>query len=684
MAMGLVPQVETGSDAAYAFDRVRAATVHNILVRLPGRQRGKAVLVAGHYDTAAASPGAGDNGASVASMLETLRALKAGPPLRNDLLFLFTDGEEVGRAGAEDLMRKSSFVSSIALVLNFDARGTSGPVIMFEGSEGDRWLLDRLIAAVPSPVVYSYSQDAYRLLETYTDFTSYKSAGLPGMNFAFIGGESRYHTARDRLENLDLRTLQHQGSSMLALARDFGNLDLRVPHRNGEAVYFNVAGSGVVVYPRSWTWPLTAALVAFSAAVLALGLRRGGLTVTGAVREAVIQLLAAVAAAVLVWGISTLGLGLEGLFRLTFKGVSGSYVLGCALIGVAGGLALRSALPAARNAEPMAGGVLLWLVLTSLAAWFLPGGSYLFLAASVSSSATLLSLVLMPVVAPPRRALILAVCAAPLLVLWIPALVLLTIATGPWMAHLLTGLGVLLLSALAAQVELLGPAGRWWKPAAAAAAGLALLSSVVLAKFDADHPRPDSLVYALDSMDSRAFWASFDKELDEWNSLVLPGVSRLSEMGSYFGSESTALFTAPAPVLALPAPTIVRVAEEASGPGRVVRLRIAAQRPAAVLRISLQSEAGIAAVSVSGERFAGIARQRRQGERILVEYHAPPPGGIELVVETRRHGPLSVNVVDRSFDLPLHVTSLPPRPGSLMPSPRLLTDCTMVRRSAAL
>jgi hypothetical protein len=681
-AMGLAPRVEAGSRAAFAFDRVRATSVYNIIARLPGRERGKAVLVAGHYDTVPASPGAGDDGSAVASMLETLRALKAGPSLRNDLLFLFTDGEEAGRAGAEDLMRKSSFVSSVALVLNFDARGTSGPVIMFETSQGNRWLLDRFLAASPSPVAYSYAKDAYRLLESYTDFTSFESAGLAGLNFAFIGGEARYHSARDRLDQLDPRTLQHQGSSMLALARDFGNLDLQAPHRAGDAVYFNVAGSIVAVYPRSWTWLLTALAAAFAAAILALAVRRGSVTVAGTLREAGLQLLAAVAAATVAWGIGSLGFGFEGLLQMTFKGMSGWYVLGCAFAGLGGGLAVRAALPAARGAEPAAGGQLLGLVLAGLAAWFLPSGSYLFLAASVSASAALLTLVLMP--APTvRRALVLAVCSAPLLVLWIPTLVLLAVATGPWMAHLLTGLAALLLAVLAAQLGILVPAasaGRWWKPAAAAAVGLALLASVVLARFDASHPRPDTLVYGLDSMSSSAFWGSFDPRLDAWNSRLLPR-ARHAEMGAFFGTESTRIFTSPAPGMALPAPTIVREAEEGSGPGRVLRLRIAAQRPAAVLRITLQSQAGLAAVSVAGQRFAGIARQSRQGERILLEYHAPPAEGIELVVETRRQGPLAVNVVDRSFGLPPPV---PARPQFLMPSPRLLTDCIMVRRSAIL
>ena len=54
-----------------------------------------------HYDSVPSSPGAGDNAASVAAILEAIRALKAGSALRNDLIVLFTDGEELGLLGAK-------------------------------------------------------------------------------------------------------------------------------------------------------------------------------------------------------------------------------------------------------------------------------------------------------------------------------------------------------------------------------------------------------------------------------------------------------------------------------------------------------------------------------------------------------------------------------------------------------
>ena len=45
--------------------------VHNVLFRLPGRVSGNALLLMAHYDLMHTGPGAADEGASVAAILET-------------------------------------------------------------------------------------------------------------------------------------------------------------------------------------------------------------------------------------------------------------------------------------------------------------------------------------------------------------------------------------------------------------------------------------------------------------------------------------------------------------------------------------------------------------------------------------------------------------------------------------
>ena len=146
----------------------------------------KAVILAGHYDSVSSGPGASDDGHSVAMELETLRALRSGPPLRNDIVFLFTDSEEGGLLGAKAFVEHHPLAKQAGLVMNFEARGTSGPAMMFETSEGNGRIVREFAAAAPDPITSSLSYEAYKLLPNDTDLTIFKQAGLPGLGFAYV------------------------------------------------------------------------------------------------------------------------------------------------------------------------------------------------------------------------------------------------------------------------------------------------------------------------------------------------------------------------------------------------------------------------------------------------------------------------------------------------------------------
>ena len=52
---------------------------------------------------------------------------KRVPPLRNDLIVLFTDGEELGLLGAKGFVETYPALRDIKVTLNFDMRGDYGP-----------------------------------------------------------------------------------------------------------------------------------------------------------------------------------------------------------------------------------------------------------------------------------------------------------------------------------------------------------------------------------------------------------------------------------------------------------------------------------------------------------------------------------------------------------------------------
>jgi acetylornithine deacetylase/succinyl-diaminopimelate desuccinylase-like protein len=66
-----------------------AGIVENVMARLSCTGSTGAVLLMAHYDSVSTAPGATDDGSGVVTLLETLRALKNGLPLRNDIIFSF-------------------------------------------------------------------------------------------------------------------------------------------------------------------------------------------------------------------------------------------------------------------------------------------------------------------------------------------------------------------------------------------------------------------------------------------------------------------------------------------------------------------------------------------------------------------------------------------------------------------
>jgi hypothetical protein len=282
--LGLTPEVESGF-ASITLGRFHAeGNVENIVARLPGSGNTRSLMLAAHYDSVTRGPGASDDGSGVAVLLETLRALRAAPPLRNDAIFLITDGEEKGLLGAQVFMRDhpgqggsdatQPDMSKPAVTLNFEARGTGGNAFMFETSPGNEWLIRDLRAAVPQADATSFAYEIYRRMPNDTDLTVFKRGGLAGMNFAYIEHPELYHTAQDNVANLDPRSLQEQGRYALALARRFGDEDLSQKH-SGDAVYFPTPFTSLIVYPAAWVKPIAWLAVAGLAAALAAGWKRG-------------------------------------------------------------------------------------------------------------------------------------------------------------------------------------------------------------------------------------------------------------------------------------------------------------------------------------------------------------------------------------------------------------------------
>jgi len=279
--LGLNPALQAGAMSPEAINRLTewggdpAAAGNqavNIVGVLPGRdQTTGAVLMMAHYDSAWGSPGAADDAAGVAAILESVRALKARGTFDRTLVVLITDAEELNLDGARIFFSEHPLRDRIGAVVNLEARGGGGRAMMFETGRGNAETID-LFAGVATRADGGATSNAlsifvYENMPNGTDFTIPKNRGIGGLNFAFIGRPALYHTPEATPDNLDQGALQHIGSQALETTEALLSAET-LPTGGQNAVYGDVLGRFLIVHAPGFGWvllALTAGLGGFAA-----------------------------------------------------------------------------------------------------------------------------------------------------------------------------------------------------------------------------------------------------------------------------------------------------------------------------------------------------------------------------------------------------------------------------------
>jgi hypothetical protein len=383
----------------------------NLLVRIPGESP-DAVLFSTHYDSPGESVGAGDAAMIVAAGVETIRALAAaGERPRNTLLFHFSDGEEDGLLGSTAFLRHP-WAEDVHAFVNVESAGPGGKALLFQTGPGNPWLARAYARAVPRPYGSVLGQDLFQsgIVPSDTDFRVYRDGGLRGLDLATVRDGYAYHTALDRPERIPAGTVQHVGTTMLALARDLGAADLPGDVGGRSAVYYSVLSRGMLVYGAGTGLLLAAGALLLALVAVGVAVRRRRLALRHAATGFAVSLLAWVAgialAVLAALVVSVLAGRPGGWYATPALGVVAFGSL--ALAGAAGIHALWARLDAQRGRpapdRPLAawvGGLLLWsLVLAAFAAgglgsaylalwWVLPAAAAVLLAVRFPGRSTL-------------------------------------------------------------------------------------------------------------------------------------------------------------------------------------------------------------------------------------------------------------------------------------------------------
>ena len=368
--VGLQPELQH----SFVCGERSCGNVTNLIAHMPGRAPGSVLLVA-HHDSVAAGPGASDDAAGVAVLLETARALATARPLQHGVTWLFTDAEETGCLGARAFAAEHPYMADARAVINVDNGGTSGPVLMYGTGTAELARVELYARAVRQPASSSLLSIGHRLLPRDSDFRVFRERGLSGLDLAYAAGEARYHTALDSLEHASRASLQQQGDHVLACARALADSELSQPPAR-EAAWFDVFGVVLVRWPADVSvWLALATL-----GLLALVARPARLPLLAAARLGAAGLCATALSGLLAWAVQWLLVEGE-LIQATFVRQPGWLFL--AMLGLAAACLVSVAgLASARTLPLRSASLALWLswaLLAGVSALVLPGASVLFL-----------------------------------------------------------------------------------------------------------------------------------------------------------------------------------------------------------------------------------------------------------------------------------------------------------------
>lgn len=671
-ALELKPVVQIAQNIdSGASGYARIARVQNLMARIPGRDSSGAILLMAHYDSVPDAPGANDDSAGVAAILEILRILTVSEPLRNDVIALITDGEEIGMIGAQVFFEQHTWAEDVEVVLNFEARGSQGVSYMYETGPDNAWLIRAFARSVTFPIGNSITHAIYQMMPNDSDFTLAKNAGIAGLNFAYIDGWQVYHSPLDNLKHLNDATLYHHGSTVLELVTVLAEEPLDSPPP-GDAVYFNLWRPWLISYPVAWIWPLTGAALALFVLTLAVGLGKQRISWGGILLGTLTLALSAGAA-----------VGLTALLKSFVRGEFGAafptlalypdfrdiYLVAflCLTILVFFlffGLARKWA-----DAPSLAAGTLVWWALGAAAlAYFMPQVSFLLTWPLIFAAISLwvIQSISDPDDISPAHIILLGMLALPAVI----QLSMLFMAFNT--AFVVMPVSVLILILL---LGLLTPALAVYTPKAFWGTAFIFLvlavgaSAFGLYSLEAEaRPRSQQVVYQVDQNQSylgireRTEWAAGFMEGAQEDKMTAPTMIR----GPFLRK--------PIEGPALTPPDITVTSSNYNDTQLTALISIRSSRRAPALEFLLASETpfSLRIEPDSGKLFSSVRTEKESDagkpHRLQVFCFAPPDEGLKFWLETQSGGTIDIDCGDLSYDLPPGL--IPDAPDNILLRPR--------------
>ena len=682
--------LETSIQEGFSFsDKGILTKSKNILARIKGSDSDKALLLISHYDSAphSYSKGASDAGSGVATILESIRAFTYNKKQhKNDIIILFSDAEESGLNGAALFVTQHNWAKEVGLVLNFEARGSSGPSYMLmETTAGNAGLVREFAAAnIQYPVSNSLMYSVYKMLPNDTDLTVFRELGnVQGYNFAFIDGHYNYHTAQDDINHLDKNTLAHQGKYLMPLLDYFSNANLNTPQTTEDDVYFSIPFA-FISYSFSWVLPMVIIAFVLLLFFIFIGMGKRLLSVPE-IAKGFIPFLGSLIVSAL---ITFLGWKLllilypqynDLLNGFTYNGHD--YIAAFTLLTLSICFAFYQRFSAKKvTINHYVAPLFLWILINLLLAFFLKGAAFLIIPAFAG-----LLLFGSFVLTQKSKWVLNLFLSIPTLLLIVPFIPMFPIGLG---LKILFGSAILTVFTFGLLLPVFGSFTR---------KGMSSIILLVLAigffakahyysGYDLGKAKSNSLVYILDADKNKATWATYDTNLDDWTKAYLGQnpqdikVLSTNTLTSKYNSKFT--FTADAPMKILSKPVVEFLTDSIVGGNRYLKIRITPTRKVNRYDIFANENLVIQNLKANGLSLLGQkgSKYERKGKKVL-SYYVVDQLPLEVEFSVTASSILDLNLMESSFDLITNpLFSMAKRANWMMPTPFVLTDAVIIKQ----
>jgi hypothetical protein len=654
--LGLTPEIQKVNSLNLPRTWVAGGTVENIVAKIDGTNSSKAIMLVAHYDSVTGGPGVADDGAGVAAILETVRALKENKPLKNDTIILLTDGEENGLLGAKAFVEEHPWVRNVGLVLNFEARGNEGPAFMFETSDNNGWLVKEFVKAAPTPVSHSFIYNLYKLMPNDTDLSVFKGAGLNGLNFAFGEGVGHYHTTSDNLEELSKESLQHHGEYMISLTKHFGNLDLKEA-KKGNQLFFNIFGSIMITYSDQLVIPFMFLVVILFAITMVHGYKRKKLTIRGTLGGLLVNLGGLV-------GSFLIGLGLWSLLTFLYSEkqwilgtnntIGTTFLISFSLVVFAFiNILYRLIHKKAKVGSMMMGALLTWLILVVVTSLLLSDGSYVF------TWPLLFALIGVNIwmkleMDSWKSHLVIVGFSVPAFLILAPVIYLIHMLVSMELASVLMVFVALIGSLLIPIFSTLKIKSNWVMPSEFLTVGILfiLVNSITIHNMPtSEHQKASDINYFMNEDTNKAYWVA-RHPLDDYTSNYINEDIKKGNTSEFFPITKWDVQYAEADHYNMKAPSVTVIRDEVEDGKRTIEYLLKTNRQAEELFLQSISKLKVSQLLINHKKIELTKKQYSKDEPLLLTYIVGQLGEVNVQVTVDANDSVEWIVADRSYSIP--------------------------------